>query len=506
MSFVAPDDLSADSKREVAPRPGRMLNLRSLRVQMALGSALVALVAILLVAGFTLLAVGVAFKAYQREQLAGEVSRIATTLGQERAFTGIGPAGNFSTPTLGTSSLWVMDTSGRLIVTPAVAASDQDVAAVTAALHRALSGQASEGMLPRHGFPGLSVRLYAAAPIHVGGTDNGPIVGGVALSTPSKADRAAIFGGVVSRYVLILALGVAALAAAAAALFSRRLTQPLARLTAATARMAGGAYDTRVEIESPEELRPLAASFNEMAAALERDISELHRQELLRRELVANVSHELATPLTAIQGFTEALLDDVVREPEERAETTRLIAREAARLRRLVDQLRQMALFEAGAQALDRTAVHLPTLMDETLAVLAPEMERKRITVVDELPADLPLVLADGDRLTEILLNLLDNALRHTPEQGRVEVSGAVEGRFVRVSIADTGPGIAAADRQRIFERFYRVDASRSSATGGSGLGLAIVRALVEAHGGTIHADERPGGGARFSFTLPVAT
>jgi signal transduction histidine kinase len=483
-----------------------MFNLRSLRVQMALGSALVALVAIFLVAGFTLLAVGVAFKAYQREQLAGEVNRIATTLGQERAISGVGPAGNFSTRTLDTSSLWVMGTSGRLIVTPAVAASDQDVAAVTAALRRALSGQASEGMLPRRGFPGLSVRLYAAAPIHLGGAADGPIVGGVALSTPSKADRAAIFGGVVSHYVLILALGVAALAAAAAALFSRRLTRPLAQLTAATARMAGGAYDTRVAIESPEELQSMADSFNEMAAALERDVAELHRQELLRRELVANVSHDLATPLTAIQGFTEALLDDVVREPEERAETMRLIAREAARLRRLVDQLRQMALFEAGTQALDRTAVHLPTLMDETLAVLAPETERKRVTVVDELPADLPPVLVDGDRLTEVLLNLLDNALRHTPEEGRVEVSGAVEGQFVHVSIADTGPGIAAADRERIFERFYRVDASRSSATGGSGLGLAIVRALVEAHGGTIRADERPGGGARFSFTLPIAT
>jgi signal transduction histidine kinase len=501
-------DHQRDTLHTARPQSGRsfpVLNLQSLRVQMALGSALVALVAIFLVAGFTLLAVGSAFKTYQREQLAGEVSRIATALGQERTFTVIASADPFSARTLGTNNVWVMDTSGRLMITPAVAASDQDVAEVTAALRRALSGQTIEGMLPDRAIPGLSVRLYAAAPIHLGGSESGPIVGGVALSTPRQADRAAIFGGVVSRFVLLLALGVAALAAAAAALFSRRLTRPLARLTAATARMAGGAYDARVAIASPEELHSLADSFNGMAAALERDVAELHRQELLRRELVANVSHDLATPLTAIQGFTEALLDGVVSEPEERTETMRLVAREAARLRRLVDQLRQVALFEAAAHTLDRTAVHLPTLIEETLAVLAPEMERKHITVVDELPAELPIVLADPDRLTEILLNLLDNALRQTPEHGRIEVSGVVDGRFVRASIADTGPGIAAADRSHVFERFYRADASRNSTTGGSGLGLAIVRALVEAQGGTIGVDERPGGGARFTFTLPVA-
>ncbi len=224
----------------------------------------------------------------------------------------------------------------------------------------------------------------------------------------------------------------------------------------------------------------------------------------LRRELIANVSHELATPLTAIQGFTEALQDEVIHDPAERAETTRLIAREAARLRRLVDQLRQVALFEGGAQALNRTAVQVPSLVTETLAVLAPEMERKQVTVVNELPGDLPAVYADDDRLTEILLNLFDNALRHTPAGGRIEVRGRVEGRLAQVTIADTGPGIAPADRQKVFERFYRVDPSRNSATGGSGLGLAIVRALVEAHGGTIAVADRAGGGAQFTFTLPT--
>ncbi len=288
-------------------------------------------------------------------------------------------------------------------------------------------------------------------------------------------------------------------------LFSRRLTQPLEQMTTAAARMAGGDYAARVAVAAPGELGNLATNFNEMAGALERDVRELQRQERLRRELIANVSHELATPLTAIQGFTEALLDGVVQEQEEREETTRLIAREAARLRRLVDQLRQVALFEGGAQALDRAPLDVPALAGETLDVLEGEIERKQITISNKLPADLPAVYADGDRVTEILLNLLDNALRHTPQGGLIEITGAVEGRFVRVTIGDSGPGIAPENRERIFERFYRLDASRSAATGGSGLGLTIVRSLVEAHGGTIRVEERRGGGTQFSFTLPRA-
>jgi signal transduction histidine kinase len=260
-----------------------------------------------------------------------------------------------------------------------------------------------------------------------------------------------------------------------------------------------------MEVAAPDELRTLATSFNDMAAALQRDVGELRHQEQLRRDLIANVSHELATPLTAIQGFNEALQDNVIADPAEREETHRLIAREAARLRRLVDQMRQVALFEGGAAALQRAPVHLPTLLGEALAVLAPELQRKRVTVEQRVPADLPAVAADADRLTEVVLNLLDNALRHTPEGGTIDVAATVEGGMVHASIADSGPGIAEGDRERVFERFYRLDPSRTAATGGSGLGLAIVRALVEAHGGAITLDAGPHGGARFSFTLPLA-
>lgn len=488
---------------------------------MAVGSALVALAAIVTVALTALVAVAVVFHDYQRTQLAAEASQVAQVLGEGRR-VGFGPGnasgdgttglGSFAQQRLGATNLWIMDAAGQIIIRPpgrgqGNMAFAPDEAAVATALHQALGGQPSQGALPGTTFAPFADHLYAAAPIRLGGATSGPVIGAVALSTSVRpAERNGVFTAAVSKLILLSALGVALLAALAAGLFSRRLTQPLAHLTTATSRMAAGDYAARVRVEAPDELRSLATTFNEMAAALERDIGEIHRQEQLRRELVANVSHELATPLTAIQGFTEALLDGVIQDPAERTETTRLIAREAARLRRLVDQLRQVALFEAGAQALDRAPLQLPTLVEQTLIVLAPEVERKQITLVNELPTGLPPVFADGDRLTEILLNLIDNALRHTPEGGRIEVTGAVEDRFVRVSIADTGPGISGKDRQRIFDRFYRADPSRSAATGGSGLGLAIVRALVEAHGGTIRVDERPGGGTCFSFTLPIAT
>ncbi|HEX8036351.1 MAG TPA: HAMP domain-containing sensor histidine kinase [Ktedonobacterales bacterium] len=510
----------------------RIASPRSLRVQMALGASLVALGAILTVALIALLAATLSFQDYQRTQLESEIAQVATGLGQAYARSGdntnvassafLSPETNkrfFVTPLadghFGGANVWIADHTGTLVIVPTSGPSEragalqdtaQDRVVVVAALQRALRGQSSEDGLPGSSFLSLNKRLYAAQPIRMGGTSDGQIVGAVAFSTPSPhTNRAPVFATAVSRGILLAALAVALLAAGVAMLFSRRLTQPLEQMTTAAARMAGGDYAARVAAAAPDELGNLATNFNEMAAALERDVRELQRQERLRRELIANVSHELATPLTAIQGFTEALLDGVVQEQGDREETTRLIAREAARLRRLVDQLRQVALFEGGAQALDRAPLDVPALAGETLDVLGGEIERKQITISNTIPTDLPTVYADGDRVTEILLNLLDNALRHAPQGGTVEIAGTVEGRWVRVTIGDSGPGIAPENRERIFERFYRLDASRSAATGGSGLGLAIVRSLVEAHGGTIRVEERQEGGAQFSFTLPRA-
>jgi signal transduction histidine kinase len=499
-----------------APAPGWRFNPHSLSTQMAVGSALVALLAVALVAVIALVTVFASFNQYTRSQLIAETSRVAAAIGEgqpaSRALGQGDPSARFGAlgdRAPGGSTVWIMDTGGHIVIDPASRLDPQargtDMAEISSALTLALGGHSSDGWLHAQPGPRLTPRIYAAAPIHAGGIDNGPIIGAVALSTPVRAGAAATFAGSVMRAVVVLALIVAAIAAAAAAVFSRRVTRPLAHMADTTALMAQGDFGARMKVAAPDELRTLASSFNDMAAALQRDVGELRRQEQLRRELIANVSHELATPLTAIQGFNEALQDNVIREPAEREETHRLIAREAARLRRLVDQMRQVALFEGGAAALRRAPVHLPTLLGEALAVLAPEMQRKHVSVERRVPAELPAVYADADRLTEIVLNLLDNALRHTPEGGTITVTAAAEADMVQTSIADSGPGIPSNDRERVFERFYRLDPSRTAASGGSGLGLAIVRALVEAHGGAITLDAGPRGGARFSFTLPIA-
>jgi len=484
---------------------------------MAIGSVVVALAAVLIVSITTLLVVSLAFRQYQIAQLENQAVTLAQTIGSGNYFNTVGAPQKLKTLASkhqGTESIWIIDAYGTLLVQPprlnayrqSVFADDQQT--IVPALDAVLFGEPQTGSLHDPlGFSPLAQRIYAVAPIYITGANGEEVAGAIAVTTPPRNEGAAytIFQTTLNRIIFVSALSATLLAILAALLFSRRLTRPLARLTRAAARMAGGDYATRVELRTPGEYVRLAASFNEMAIALERDVSELQRQEQLRRELVANVSHELATPLTAISGFSEALLDGVVHQPQQREETVRLIARECARLRRLVDQLRQVARHEAGMQPLDRAPMQLAALAEETLAVLKPELARKQVRGRSVLPPNLPLVYADADRLTEVLLNLLDNALRHAPPGGQIEISGGVDGPFVRVSIADNGPGIGPDDRVHVFDRFYRADKSRSSSTGGSGLGLAIVRALVESHGGAIRVDERPGGGARFTFTLPVA-
>ncbi len=500
---------------QVASTRGRRRRALGLGTQMAIASVVVALAAVVIVSVTTLLVVSLAFRQYQAAQLENQAVTLAQIIGNGSYFNTVGAAQKLKALANKHQgeSIWILDAYGDLLVKPPGATAYQksvfadDDTVLAPALQAALQGQSSSGALDDPlGFSPLNQRVYAIAPIWQPSASSDEIAGAIAVTTPPRNDLAAytIFQTTLNRIILLSALGATLVAIVAALLFSRRLTRPLARLTTAATRMAGGDYAARVALKTSDEYMRLAEGFNEMAAALERDVSELQRQEQLRRELVANVSHELATPLTAISGFSEALLDGVVHQPLQREETVRLIARECARLRRLVDQLRQVARYEAGAQPLDRAPLQLAALAEETLAVLQPELARKHVTARSTLPRNLPPVYADADRLTEVLLNLLDNALRHVQPGGAIEVSGALDGPFVRVSIADNGPGIRPDDRMRVFDRFYRADKSRSSSTGGSGLGLAIVRALVEAHGGVIRVDERPGGGARFTFTLPA--
>ena len=222
-----------------------------------------------------------------------------------------------------------------------------------------------------------------------------------------------------------------------------------------------------------------------------------------------NITHDLATPLTAIAGLGESLVDGVNQSREDYEATGRIIVRETLRLRRLVKDLHLMAKVEdGGMRALQPQwkSVRLAALVDEVLAVLAPEFERTNVEPMNSIAYNLPPIKADPDMLMRVFSNLCDNALRYTPAGGTVTIDAIQCENQLVVSVTDSGEGMPTGALPRVFERFYRVDFSRQAVTGGSGLGLAIVRAIVEAHGGTIWAEKAPNSGARLVFTLPLAS
>lgn len=384
-----------------------------------------------------------------------------------------------------------------------------DFAGLRSAIASSQQGVTAVGQLGSGG-PHLVPRPFVVQPIFMGGQNDRPVVG-VLVVTPISAAENTVppFIAAVGSSVLIASVIIVVLAALAAILFSRTITRPLAKLTKTARVLASGDYDARVTTNAHGELEELANSFNEMAAKLANDVNELRQQELWRHELIMNISHDLATPLTAIAGLGESLVDGVNQSHEDYEATGRIIVRETLRLRRLVKDLHLMAKVEAGGmrgiQPLKKS-VRLAALVDEVLAVLTTEFERANVEPLNAIAYNLALVQADPDMLMRVFSNLCDNALRHTPPGGTVTFDAAQYGGQLVVSVTDSGEGIPTGALPRVFDRFYRADSSRQATTGGSGLGLAIVRAIVEAHGGTIWAENVPNSGARLLFTLPLAS
>jgi two-component system, OmpR family, phosphate regulon sensor histidine kinase PhoR len=235
------------------------------------------------------------------------------------------------------------------------------------------------------------------------------------------------------------------------------------------------------------------------------DISELRRLERVRRDFVANVSHEFKTPLTAIQGFAETLLEGALDDQEHRTRFVEIIRDHAVRLARLTDDLLKLSQIEAGRMDLELRPVNISDLAAACVETLRFQAKKKNHEMELHCDADLPNVTADAGRLREVLINLLENAVQYTPPGGHIEVRVEHADKMVIVTVADNGIGIPQADQERIFERFYRVDSARSREAGGTGLGLSIARHIVEAHDGKIWVDSAVGQGSRFHFSVPVA-
>ena len=276
--------------------------------------------------------------------------------------------------------------------------------------------------------------------------------------------------------------------------FSRSVVAPLRKMTFASQRIARGKYDERVRVSGEDELAELSGSFNQMAEQLE-------QVESMRRQLLGDVSHELRTPLTAIKGYMEGLMDGVI--PAD-IETFHQIHTEADRLSRLVDDLQELSRVESKAYVLDLQSIDVSLLVETAIKRLAIQAREKQIELHSNLSLELPNIYADTDRITQVLTNLIGNAIGYTPAGGSVTVSGSKKGDKVQIAVTDTGIGISPEHLQHVFDRFYRVDKSRSrQAGGGSGIGLTIAKHLVEAHGGEISVESSgEGQGSTFIFTL----
>lgn len=277
-------------------------------------------------------------------------------------------------------------------------------------------------------------------------------------------------------------------------LMSRRILAPVQALTSAAQQLGQGDLAQRVTDSAPGEIGQLARTFNAMAGNLE-------RAEIQRRSLVADVAHELRTPLSNVQGYLEAVKDGVLPPDEPTIET---IYQQVRHVVKLVDDLRLLALADAGVMRLDRQSTSIEDLLSQTTEAFGPAAEDKGVSLEFQCPGRLPLVWVDQTRIAQVLSNLLDNAIFHSPRGGVIIISVQAIDHGVRVSVADNGPGIAPTELKLLFDRFYRTDPSRARSTGGTGLGLSIAKQLVEAHGGIIGVDRNPKEGSCFFFELPL--
>jgi signal transduction histidine kinase len=280
-----------------------------------------------------------------------------------------------------------------------------------------------------------------------------------------------------------------------AILLLRQTTSPLRRLEAATRRIAEGHLDERVRVDSSDEIGRLAASFNDMAATLE-------SAERAKQQMIADISHELRTPLSAVRSALEGLRDGLI-EPSQATFTA--LHNRLLLFTRLVNDLHQLTLADAGQLSIERRPTPIGEVLEGIVDTVGAEVEDAGIVWEEDIDPQLPTLDLDAHRIEQVFLNLLSNAIRHTPSGGTIRLSARREAEDgIVVSVCDTGPGLRPEDLERVFERFYRADASRSSDDGGAGLGLSIAKVLVEAHGGRIWAENAPRGGACFHVALPI--
>ncbi len=283
----------------------------------------------------------------------------------------------------------------------------------------------------------------------------------------------------------------------AAYIVARWIADPLQKIVNA-ARAIPAQSVVLGETNGPHEVRELARAFDSM-------IARLQGSQKSQRDFVANVSHELKTPLTSIQGFAQAIMDDTAQTPEARKQAAGIIYSEAGRMHRIVIDLLDLARLEAGTAEMNRLPVDIQQLLTSVCEKFKLQANHAHVSLQVEAPDVLPKILADGDRLAQVITNLVDNALKYTPGGGSIELWAEIEGEFLQVTVSDNGSGIRLEDQAHIFDRFFQADRARVGGNShGAGLGLAIAREIMLAHGGTISVQSQPGRGTSFALLLPL--
>lgn len=333
--------------------------------------------------------------------------------------------------------------------------------------------------------------------------EDGTVLGAVVLNSPVRG----INQFLLQLYYYIGGIGLLALLVTVLIVrhLARSITSPLKDMEQSAAAMARGDYNTRIRIETDDEVGELGKSLNTLANELARFVGNTARTEKLRRDFVANISHELRTPLTVIRGYTEALLDGTVTRSDQAEKYHRLMRDETVRLERLINELLDLSRLQGENASLALEVLPVAAIAESVAAMLKQRAEQGGVELETALATSGCDIRGNGDRLTQLLLILLDNALKFTPAGGKVTVGVAREGGQVALTVVDTGVGIPAEDLPYIWERFYKADKSHSRDRAGTGLGLAIAREIIDRHGAVAVVTSELGAGTGFRILFPAA-
>jgi signal transduction histidine kinase len=338
-------------------------------------------------------------------------------------------------------------------------------------------------------------------PVHMMKPFQGPVLQGTLYINPNPLPEdefpiANSLSDSLNRFLLIGGGLSLVLAILLTILMSRRLLSPVRLITDASHRISKGDFSHRVKVNDKGEMGEMAEAFNKMA-------SEIERNRQLQHNMIADISHELRTPLSNIQGYLEAIEDGVAKPDQD---TCRLLAEETSLLSRLVNDLQELSLAEVGELQLNREATDITELINKVVRATRRQAKEKEVKITTSVDDDIPKIKLDRHRISEVLINLLNNAITYSRKGSEVIVNAVKSDSKLLVDVIDSGEGICEEDILLVFERFYRVDKSRSRATGGSGLGLTIARRYIEAHGGSITVESKQGKGSKFTFSLPLET